>query len=288
MMNSIKLNNGIEMPMLGLGVWLNDDAKTCEHCVSEAIKSGYRLIDTAATYMNEKAVGRGIIKSGIERSKLFVTTKLWVQDMGYENTMMAVQDALKRLQLDYIDLYLIHGPFPGYLESWKAMEKLCKLDKIKSIGVSNFSIKSLTNVLEHCSIRPVVNQIEFHPMFQNKELVKFMQDNSIQLEAWSPLVHGNPNYLRNTILKNIGEKYNKTAAQITLRWHLQRGSIPIPKSSNINRINENYSIFDFYLSEEEMALINRLNTDIRQGANVEDEKIIAKAMKWKFNFNDQK
>ncbi|MHC9531871.1 aldo/keto reductase [Dellaglioa sp. L3N] len=256
------LNNGVKVPLLGLGVYLMDDLEKCEESVLMALNAGYRLIDTSSAYMNEEAVGRAIKRSGVPRSEIFVTTKLWIQDAGYEKAKKGFETSLKNLQLDYLDLYLIHQPFGNYYGSWKAMEELYQAGKIRSIGVSNFNGDRLVDLILNNKIIPVVNQIEFHPEFQQKKDKIVLQEAGVQLEAWSPLGHGG-DVLNNVTLFKIGQKYNKTVAQVILRWETQLGIIVIPKSTHKARIKENIDIFDFKLTETEIEIINKLDTNKR-------------------------
>lgn len=260
-MKTIQLNNGVEMPVLGFGVFQIPDATECEQTVINAIESGYRLIDTAASYMNEKAVGNAIKKSGIAREELFITTKLWVQDSGYEKTIAAFHNSLKKLQLDSLDLYLIHQPFGDVFGSWKAMQELYHQGKIRAIGVSNFSPDRLIDLTINSGFTPAINQIETHPFNQQIEAQKFAQDNGVQIESWGPFAEGKNNIFHNEILLSIGKKYNKSIAQAVLRWLIQRGVVVIPKSVRKERMEENFNIFDFELSIEDMQAIATLDTN---------------------------
>lgn len=260
-MESVILNNGVKMPILGFGVFQMNDADECERAVYDALLAGYRLIDTAAAYQNEEAVGRAIKKSGVPREELFITTKLWVQDAGYERTIKAFTKSLERLNLDYLDLYLIHQPFGDVYGSWRAMEELYQLGKIKSIGVSNFGMDRLVDLMLHNKITPVVNQIETHPFFQQIESAKYMKEHNIQIEAWGPLAEGKNNIFQNEVLVSIAEKYNKSVAQVILRWLTQRKIVVIPKSVRKERIIENFNIFDFELNQEDMNNIATLDTN---------------------------
>lgn len=257
------LNNGVEIPALGFGVWQIEDEETCVNAVVTAIETGYRMIDTASIYMNEKAVGNAILKSGIQRNDLFVTSKLWVQDHGYENAKSAFQRTLDRLQLDYLDMYLLHWPFGDFLGAWKALEELYAEGKIKAIGVCNFTIEKLEELKANSKVIPVVNQIELHPLFQQKELQIYNRENNIVTEPWSPLGNGSDAILNNESLLKIAKNYDKTVAQIVLRWHLQEGFVVIPKSITPSRIQENFNVFDFELSQEEMEEIRKIDTNKR-------------------------
>lgn len=259
-MKKVKLNNGIEMPILGFGVYQVEPSET-EKVVSEALQVGYRSIDTAAAYENEEAVGKAIQNSGIARDKLFITTKLWVQDTGYENTKKAFEKSLKKLRLDYLDLYLIHQPFGDYYGSWRAMEELHKDGRIKAIGVSNFHPDRLIDLILHNEVVPAVNQIETHPFNQQITTQRFLKENGVQIESWGPFAEGKNDIFNNQILKTIAQKYNKTTAQVILRWLTQRDVVIIPKSVNKKRMEENFSIFDFELTKEDMHEIQKLDEE---------------------------
>ncbi|NHC40578.1 aldo/keto reductase [Bacillus sp. MM2020_1] len=259
-MQKVILNNGIEMPILGFGVFQIQDENECEQAVYDAIMAGYRLIDTAASYLNEEAVGRAIKRSGVARGELFITTKLWVQDTGYEGTKKAFGRSLERLQLDYLDLYLIHQPFGDVFGSWRAMEELYREGKIKAIGVSNFHPDRLIDLIIHNEVIPAVNQVETHVFNQQIESHNFMKENNVQIESWGPFAEGKNNMFQNEILVSIAEKHNKSVAQLVLRWLTQRGVVAIPKSVRKERIIENFNIFDFELSQEDMEKIAALDT----------------------------
>jgi 2,5-diketo-D-gluconate reductase A len=259
-MQKVILNNGVEMPILGFGVYQIQDPNECEQSVYDAIMAGYRLIDTAASYLNEESVGRAIKRSGVPREELFITTKLWVQDTGYEPTKKAFERSLERLQLDYLDLYLIHQPFGDVYGSWRAMEELHREGKIKAIGVSNFQSDRLIDLILHNEITPAVNQVETHPFCQQIESAEFMKENNVQIESWGPFAEGRNNMFQNEWLVSIAEKHNKSVAQVVLRWLTQRGVVVIPKSVRKERIVENFNIFDFELSQEDMEKIATLDT----------------------------
>lgn len=258
-MKTVKLNNGVEMPILGFGVFQVPDPVECERSVMDAIETGYRLIDTAASYMNETAVGNAISRSGIAREELFVTTKLWVQDTGYENTKKAFEKSLNKLQLDYLDLYLIHQPYGDVHGSWRAMAELYKAGSIRAIGVSNFHPDRIMDLITFNEVVPAVNQIETHPFNQQIETQQFLQENNVQIESWGPFAEGKNNLFENELLRSIGKKYNKTIAQTVLRWLIQRGVVAIPKSVRKERIQQNFDIFDFELSQEDMQAIATLD-----------------------------
>ncbi|MFE4705452.1 aldo/keto reductase [Peribacillus simplex] len=259
-MQKVILNNGVEMPILGFGVFQIQDENECEQSVYDAIMAGYRLIDTAASYLNEEAVGRAIKRSVVPREELFITTKLWVQDAGYESTKNAFANSLKRLQLDYLDLYLIHQPFGDVYGSWRAMEELYREGKIRAIGVSNFQMDRLVDLIIHNEVIPAVNQVETHVFNQQIESEKLLKENNVQIESWGPFAEGKNNMFQNEILVSIAEKYNKSVAQVILRWLTQRGVVAIPKSVRKERIIENFKIFDFELDQEDMEKIATLDT----------------------------
>lgn len=259
-MQKVLLNNDVEMPILGFGVFQVPDAGECERSVIDAIRTGYRLIDTAAAYMNEDAVGKAIKKCGVAREELFVTTKLWIQDAGYDSTKRAFQKSLSRLRLDYLDLYLIHQPFGDIYGSWRAMEELYKEGRIKAIGVSNFQPDRIMDLIIHNTVVPAVNQIETHPFCQQLEPQKFLQKNNVQIESWGPFAEGKKNIFQNELLLSLAAKYKKSVAQVILRWLIQRRVVIIPKSVHKERIIENFDIFDFELSTEDMDAIVSLDT----------------------------
>lgn len=259
----VTLNNGVDIPALGFGVWQMEDLKECENAVLKAIQTGYRMIDTAAIYQNETAVGAAVKDSGVNRDELFITSKVWVQDHGYEKAKSAFQRTLDRLQMDYLDMYLIHWPYGDFLGTWKALEELYNEGKIKAIGVCNFTVEKLEELKANSTILPVINQIELHPVFQQKELQVYDRENNIITQPWSPLGNGNANLLSNEELKAIAGKYGKTVAQVILRWHLQEGFVVIPKSVTPSRIEENFNVFDFELTEDEMNVVRSLDTGKR-------------------------
>ncbi|MBF4464968.1 aldo/keto reductase [Flavobacterium sp. LC2016-12] len=260
-MHTIKLNNGIEMPILGFGVFQMQDMAECEQAVIDAIETGYRLIDTAASYMNEQAVGNAIKKSNVAREDLFITTKLWVSDAGYENTLKAFDKSLELLQLDYLDLYLIHQPYGDVFGSWRAMQELYKLGKVRAIGVSNFQPDRVMDLISNSDFIPAINQIETHPFHQQNETQKFLQENNIQIESWGPFAEGKNDIFTNQVLTAIASKYNKSAAQVILKWLTQRGVVAIPKSVRKERMAENFNIFDFELSSDDIIAIQTLDTN---------------------------
>ncbi|MEQ8416318.1 MAG: aldo/keto reductase [Imperialibacter sp.] len=259
-MQKVRLNNGVEMPILGFGVFQVTDLNECERSVADAIETGYRLIDTAASYQNEEAVGRAIKKSGVPREELFITTKLWIQDTGYENTKKAFEKSLKRLQLDYLDLYLIHQPYGDLHGSWRAMEELNEAGKVRAIGISNFHPDRVVDLMAFNKVAPTVNQIETHPFHQQNETQQFLKESNVQIESWGPFAEGKNDLFKNELLASIGKKHNKTIAQVVLRWLTQRGVVAIPKSVRRERMEENFNIFDFVLSGEDMEAIKILDT----------------------------
>jgi len=273
-MQNIKLNNGVEIPILGFGVFQITDLTECERSVVDAIQTGYSHIDTAASYQNEEAVGRGIKQSGVAREKLFVTTKLWIQSNGYEGTLKAFERSLKRLQLDYIDLYLIHQPYGDVYGEWRAMEELYHRGKARAIGVSNFQPDRIMDLMIHNKITPAVNQIEVNPFQQQVDTQTFLQDNGVMVEAWAPFAEGKNNIFQNEILLSIAAKYNKSAAQVMLRWVVQRGIIALAKSTRKERMLENINVLDFELSAEDMAAIKTLDTKTSSFFDHRDPKMV--------------
>lgn len=259
-MQNIKLNNGVEMPILGFGVFQIPDTAECEKAVLEAIDCGYRLIDTAASYGNETAVGNAIKKSGVPREELFITTKVCIQDVGYEKTKAAFQKSLDLLQLDYLDLYLIHQPYGDIFGSWRAMQELYAEGKIRAIGVANFHPDRVMDLIVNSGFTPAVNQIETHPFHQQISTQEFLQNNNVQIQSWGPFAEGKNNIFHNDLLISIGNKHDKSVAQIILRWLIQRGVVAIPKSVKKERMLENFTIFDFELSADDMQMIQTLDT----------------------------
>lgn len=258
-MQTVTLNNGVKMPIIGFGVYQVPNAEECESAVYEALMAGYRLIDTAAGYLNEEAVGRAVKRSGVPREELFITTKLWVQDAGYESAKQAFSKSLKKLQLEYLDLYLIHQPFGDYYGAWRAMEDLYREGKIRAIGVSNFLPDRLMDLIVHNEIVPAVNQVETHPFYHQIESAAFMKEQGVQHQSWAPFAEGLNNLFGNEILASIALKHNKSIAQIVLRWLVQRGIVVIPKSVRKERITENFNIFNFELSADDIEQISTLD-----------------------------
>ena len=267
MIPNITLNNGVEMPMLGLGVFQMTEGQEVESAVTSALELGYRSIDTAAGYRNESGVGRALKASGLKREEVFITTKLFNTDQGYDTTLKAFDKSMNELGLDYLDLYLIHWPIPMhglYVDTWRAFEKLYEEKRIRAIGVSNFEPVHLEELFKNSPIKPAVNQIEFHPYLTQKPLLAFCKENGIAVEAWSPLMQGGE-VLGLDLIQNLAKKYGKSPAQIVLRWDIEHGVITIPKSVHANRIKENMDIFDFALTADEVAQIDALNKDFRTG-----------------------
>lgn len=273
-MKKVILNNGVEMPILGFGVFQVTDQKECETSILNAIETGYRLIDTAASYMNEVAVGNAIKNSGMARKDLFITTKLWFQDAGYEKTKIAFEKSLNKLQLDYLDLYLIHQPYGDVYGSWRAMEELYKNGKVKAIGVSNFHPDRIMDLITFNEITPAVNQVETNPFNQQIDNQKFLTENKVQIESWAPFAEGKNNLFQNELLLSIAKKYHKSIAQIVIRWLTQRGVVAIPKSIKKERIKENFNIFDFELSPEDLASITTLDIKTSQFFDHRDPEVI--------------
>lgn len=274
MMEYVTLNNGVKMSLEGFGVFQVPDPAQCEQAVLDAIESGYRLIDTAAAYMNEKAVGEAIKKCGVPREELFITTKLWVQDATYEGAKKAIQTSLDNLGLDYLDLYLIHQPLKDYVGAYRAMEEAYKEGKLKAIGVCNFYPARLADLCETVEVIPAVNQVELHPFFQQENALAVMKEYGVVPEAWGPFAEGNHGIFTHPVLTKIGDKYGKSAAQVALRWNVQRGVIVIPKSVHKDRMEQNMNIWDFNLSDEDMAEIAKLDLGHSEIVNHDDPGFI--------------
>ncbi|WP_122642108.1 aldo/keto reductase [Luxibacter massiliensis] len=260
-MEFVTLNNGVKMPILGFGVYQIADLKECEQAVVDAIQTGYRLIDTAASYGNEEAVGRAIKRCGIPREELFITTKLWITDTSYEGAKRGFETSMKKLGLDYLDLYLIHQPLNDYYGAWRAMTELYREGKIRAIGVCSFYPDRLADLIAFNEVKPAINQVEANIYFQQKKAQEFMKEKDVQMEGWAPFAEGRNNLFDNDILKRIGEKYKKSVAQVVLRWLLQRGIVCIPKSTKKKRMEENFAVFDFELTCEDMEAIKSLDTN---------------------------
>lgn len=258
-MNYVQLNNGLKMPILGYGVY-QVTKDECERCVLDALKTGYRLIDTAQSYFNEEEVGNAIVKSGIPREEIFLTTKVWVEHYGYEETKKSVYESMKKLQTEYIDLMLLHQPFSDYYGAYRALEELYQKGVLKAIGVSNFYPDRLVDIANFANIVPMVNQVETHIFNQQTEAKKWMDKYEVQIEAWAPFGEGRGGLFENPVIVSIGEKYGKTSAQVMLRWNIQRGVVVLPKSTHIERMEQNFNVFDFSLTEEDMSLISALDT----------------------------
>lgn len=268
------LNNGVQMPLLGFGVFQVEDPVVCEQSVTDAIKAGYRLIDTAAVYLNEEAVGSAVRKSGIPRKEFFVTSKVWIQDMGYEATRQACERSLRRLGMDYMDLYLLHMPFGDVFGAWRAMEELYKEGRVRAIGVCNFHTARLADLMVHHEIVPAVNQIETHIFCQQKTMKEYADHHGIRIEAWGPFAEGKNGFFHNGVLTEIAVRHGKTAGQVALRWLMQRGIVVIPKSVHKERIEENFQSFGFELSEEEMVKIATCDTGHPVIGDFDDPKFV--------------
>ncbi|MGD0031399.1 aldo/keto reductase [Paenibacillus illinoisensis] len=282
-MQTVTLNNGVKMPVIGFGVYQVPDAEECENAVNEALMAGYRLIDTASGYLNEEAVGRAIKRSGVPREELFITTKLWVQDASYESAKLAFNKSLNKLQLDYLDLYLIHQPFGDYYGAWRAMEELYHEGKIKAIGVSNFLPDRLMDLIVHNEIVPAVNQVETHPFYHQTESATFMKKQGVQHQSWAPFAEGLNNMFGNEVLISIAAKHSKSVAQVVLRWLVQRGIVVIPKSVKKERIVENFNIFDFELSTEDIEQITALDTRKSLFLSYHDPEVAKMMGNWKID-----
>lgn len=273
-MQKVILNNGVEMPILGFGVFQIADPAVCEQSVVDAIQAGYRSIDTAASYMNEEAVGKAIKRCGVDRNELFITTKLWLQDAGYGKTKIAFERSLTKLGIEYLDLYLIHQPYGDVYGAWRAMEELYDQGKIRAIGVSNFHPDRVMDLILHNKIVPAVNQIETHPFNQQVETQVYLKENNVQIESWGPFAEGKNNIFQNELLVSLAAKYDKSVAQVILRWLTQRGVVAIPKSVRKERIVENFNIFDFELGAEDMEAIQRLDTKMSQFFDHRDPQMV--------------
>lgn len=269
-----RINKNTEIPELGFGIFQVTDQNEAKQAVIDAIGQGYRLIDTAASYGNERAVGEAIKEVEIAREDLFITTKLWVEDVGYEKTKQAIKDSLSRLQLDYLDLHLIHQPYSDVFGAWKAISEAKEAGLIRAIGVSNFSPAQITNLAEFTGVKPEVNQIEVNPFNQNQNAVEYLQEYGVQVEAWAPFAEGKNGLFNNEVLSEIGKKYNKSIAQVVLRWIVQRNIIPVSKSTKVERMAQNINVLDFELTAEDMALIKTLDTDDSQFFSHEDPEMI--------------
>lgn len=272
LLESVEFYNGVKIPKIGLGVFLMKDEEELVEAVKSAVKVGYRHFDTATIYGNEEYVARGLKESGINREEVFLTSKLWNYDQGYEQTKIAFQESLDRLETDYLDLYLIHWPATKFVESWKAIVELYEEGKVRAIGVSNFQIHHLEELKKHELMQPMINQIETHPEFPQNELHEYMKENGIIHQAWGPLGQGKTDLFKQPVIVQLAEKYGKTPAQVILRWHLERGEVIIPKSVHEDRIKENSEVFDFHLTAEEMEQMKTLETGIRYGSDPDDKE----------------
>lgn len=258
-MKYVKLNNGVEMPVLGYGVY-QVSKEECERCVLDALSVGYRSIDTAQSYFNEEEVGNAIQKSGIPRNEIFLTTKVWLENYGYDKTIASIKTSMEKLKTDYLDLCLLHQPFSDVYGAYRALEDLYKQGKIRAIGISNFYPDRMVDIASFAEITPAINQVEIHPYHQQNEQLLYADKYGVQLEAWAPFGEGRGDMFTNPVIAEIGKKYNKTVAQVILRWHIQRGIVVIPKTTHIERMQENFNVFDFELSNEDMNKITNLDT----------------------------
>jgi 2,5-diketo-D-gluconate reductase A len=280
---SVELSNGLPMPLLGFGVFQVPDPAQCEQAVYDALTAGYRLLDTAAAYQNEAAVGKAIARAGVPREELFITSKLWVQDTSYAAAKTAYQTSLDKMKLDYLDLYLIHQPFNDVYGAWRALEELYDDGRVKAIGVSNLPSDRLVDLILNNRITPMVNQVEVHPFHQQRSAIKVMRDYGVQPEAWAPFAEGRQDLFNNPALQEIGARHGKSVAQVVLRWHVQRGVVAIPKSVHAERIRENFDIFDFELSSADMEAAGYLNEDKGLFVQHADPEIVKRLNSWKIH-----
>jgi 2,5-diketo-D-gluconate reductase A len=283
MVPTVTLNNGVQMPILGFGVYQVPDPEECERSVSEAIRTGYRSIDTATAYRNEEAVGRAIKRGGVTRDELFVTTKLWIQDAAYDAARKAFDVSLQRLGLEYLDLYLIHQPYGDIYGAWRAMQELLREGRVRAIGVSNFQPDRVMDLIVHNEVTPQVNQIETHPFHQQVETQRFLQENGVQIESWGPFAEGRNNLFQNELLRSLAAKHKKSVAQVVLRWLIQRGVVAIPKSVHRERIAENFDVFDFELSPEDMQAIASLDQKVSSFFDHRDPEMVKRLSSFKIH-----
>lgn len=283
MTKTLLLNNGIEIPRIGLGTWQMNEEEQCIAVIKEAIANGYRMIDTASAYLNESFVGKALKEQSVPREDLFITSKLWVQNYGYESTKAAFQKSLQRMQLDYLDMYMLHWAVEDYLGSWSAMEELYNEGKIRAIGVCNFPIQELEKLLKYSTVKPVINQVETHPLYQQLEMKTYLKRQNIIHESWAPFSQGNTELFSHPLLKDLATKYNKSVQQIILRWHLDSGSIVIPKASSIQHLKDNIDIFDFSLTPEELTTLQQLDTGHPYSVSPSDPVWLEKVVDWKFD-----
>jgi 2,5-diketo-D-gluconate reductase A len=280
-MQYAELNNGVSMPVIGCGTFQMQNDALCKRCIADALAAGFRLIDTAAAYFNEKAVGNALRYSGILRSELFITSKVWIQDAGYDRTLRAFDATLNRLGFEYLDLYLIHQPFGDYYGSWRACTALLREKRVRAIGVCNFTSDRIMDLCMNSSVVPAVNQIELHPFFQQDSALALMKELHIQPEAWGPLSEGQRDVFNNPVLTAIGEKHGKSAAQVILRWHLQRGCVVIPRSTNKAHLDENITILDFSLDADDMARITALDIGHSEIIDHQSARVVRQLCSWK-------
>ena len=283
MTKTLLLNNGIEIPRIGLGTWQMNEKEQCISVIKEAIANGYRMIDTASAYLNESFVGKALKEQSVPREDLFITSKLWVQNYGYESTKAAFQKSLQRMQLDYLDMYMLHWAVEDYLGSWSAMEELYNEGKIRALGVCNFPIQELEKLLKYSTIKPVINQVETHPLYQQLEMKTYLKEQNIIHESWAPFSQGNTELFSHPLLKVLATKYNKSVQQIILRWHLDSGSIIIPKASSIQHLKDNIDIFDFSLTPEELTTLQQVDTGHPYSVSPSDPAWLEKVVDWKFD-----
>ncbi len=279
--NTCILNNGVEIPYIGLGTWQINEETNCINTIKAALSLGYRLIDTASAYLNEEFIGKALLSSDIPREAIFISSKLWVQDYGYKNTLIAFEKTLKRLQTNYLDMYMLHWAVSDYVGSWKALEELYSQGKIRSIGVCNFPINELETLMENTKIKPVINQVETHPLFQQIEMKKYLKGKNITHESWAPFSQGNTKLLHHPVLAAIAKAHNKNISQVILRWHVENGSVVIPKATNYEHLKSNIEIFDFKLSNTELQAISKLDTNHPFSVSPMDRSWLHTVKNWK-------
>lgn len=281
--NTYILNNGVEIPYIGLGTWQINEETNCINTIKTALSLGYRLIDTASAYLNEEFIGKALLSSEIPRESLFISSKLWVQDYGYKNTLIAFEKTLKRLHTHYLDMYMLHWAVSDYIGSWKALEELYSHGKIRSIGVCNFPINELETLMKSAQIKPAINQVETHPLFQQIEMKKYLKENHIAHESWAPFSQGNTRLLHHPTLAAIAKAHNKNISQVILRWHIENGSIVIPKATSYAHLKSNIEIFDFKLTNAELQTISNLDTNHPFSVSPIDRSWLQTVENWKFD-----